>query len=228
MKDSQESNNLKVAFKVFLFCLIFIVIIAYTSIKGISSLVSANEAFDSFHSNQFTSVKNLNRIAKNLLQIRINMLQELSAAERGDMAEVKKRREYSMKLAVEYNKIWNEFMAVNLTREGQELARVWKEKNKDPLLARERFHVAAQKREIGKAKALIAQWVVGFRDLRDTTYSLIRLQEKISNEIKQQMTREARSMIIWSYVLLGVSLLIGFVITIILARFFISSSTREA
>lgn len=228
MKDSQEANNLKIAFKVFSFCLIFIVIIAYTSIKGISSLVSANEAFDSFHANQFTSVKNLNRIGKNLLQIRINMLQELSAAERGDMHEVKRRRDYSMKLAAEYNRIWNEFMAVNLTREGQELARTWKEKNKSPLLARERFHIATQNREIGKARAMIAEWVVGFRDLRDTTYRLIRLQEKIGADIKQQMTQEARSMIIWSYILLGISLMIGFVITIILARFFLTSSTHEA
>ena len=228
MKDSQETNNLKVAFKVFSFCLVFIVIIAYTSIKGISSLVSANDAFDSFHVNQFTSVKNLNTIAKNLLQIRINMLQELSAAERGDMAEVKQRRDNSMKLAVEYNSIWNEFMEVNLTREGQELARVWKEKNRNPLLAREHFHEALQKREIGKAKALMEQWVVGFRELRDTTYQLVHLQEKIGNDIKQQMTREARSMIIGSYILLGISLLIGFIITIILARFFLTSTTGEA
>ncbi len=227
MKKKEKASSIKVAFNVFLICLVFIVIIVYTSFSGISSLMSANESFNSFYANQFLSVKNLNRIAKDLLQIRINMLQELSAARGGDLAGVRERQESSKRLFEDYNRAWDEFQAVNLTSDGKALAAEWLRKNKNPVLAREQFHRATLAGDIGKGRELLDQWMAGYKELRDTTYQLIGLQEKVGNEIRDRMSHDARNSIFGSYILLSVSLLIGFVITILLARFFISSTTDD-
>lgn len=227
MKENQEIDNLKIAFKVFLLCLVFIVIIAYTSIKGISSLVSANESFESFHASQFVSVRNLNRIARDLLQIRINMIQELEAAGSGDRNEILRRQEHSRQLVEDYNAVWNEFATVNLTAEGKALAGEWKEKNKNPVLVRERFHRTTLSGDVAGSRAQFERWLLGYRELRDVTYKLIEHQERLGNQLKENMAADARMVIFGSYLLLSISLLIGFVVTIMLARFFIHSTTKN-
>jgi len=60
--------------------------------------------------------------------------------------------------------------------------------------------------------------------LRDQTYRLIELQEKIGVDIKNQTADDARRMMQWSSILLAISIAAGFILTLLLARFFMKST----
>ena len=220
----QKVDNLKVIVKVFTLCLVFIIIIVYISIQGILSLSSTTEAFESFYLNQFNSVKNLNNIAKKLLQIRVNMLQEKRAAERGDLNEIRWRQEYSNILTDDYKKIWADIRQMIQTEKTQRLIDKWLVKSEEQDSMRIEFHKAINARQLGKSEYILARWLTTYRELRDQTYRLIELQEKIGKEIKNRIEREGNNLILRSYILMAVSIFIGFIITYILARFFIKSN----
>ena len=220
----QKVDNLKVIVKVFTLCLVFIIIIVYISIQGILSLSSTTEAFESFYLNQFNSVKNLNNIAKKLLQIRVNMLQEKRAAERGDLNEIRWRQEYSNILTDDYKKIWADVRQMIQTEKTQRLIDKWLVKSEEQDSMRIEFHKAINARQLGKSEYILGRWLTTYRELRDQTYRLIELQEKIGKEIKNRIEREGNNLILRSYILMAVSIFIGFIITYILARFFIKSN----
>lgn len=220
----QKVDNLKVIVKVFTLCLVFIIIIVYISIQGILSLSTTTEAFESFYLNQFNSVKNLNNIAKKLLQIRVNMLQEKRAAERGDFNEIRWRQEYSNILTDDYKKIWADIKQMIQTEKTKRLIDQWFVKSEEHDSMRIEFHKAINARQLGKSEYILARWLVTYRELRDQTYRLIELQEKIGKEIKNRIEREGNNLILRSYILMAVSIFIGFIITYILARFFIKSN----
>jgi hypothetical protein len=220
----QKVDNLKVIVKVFTLCLVFIIIIIYISIQGIMSLNSTTEAFESFYLNQFNSVKSLNNIAKKLLQIRVNMLQEKRAAERGDLNEIRWRQEYSNILTTDYKKIWADSTNMIQTEKTQRLIDKWIVKSEEQDSMRIEFHKAINARHLRKSEFILAGWLITYRELRDQTFRLIELQEKIGKEIRNRIEREGNNLIVRSYILMAASIFIGFIITYILARFFIKSN----
>jgi hypothetical protein len=217
----RKTETFQIIYKVFLICLIFIFIISFISILSIFYLNKASNSFESFYHYQFNSVKHLYRIVKDLLQIRVNMLQEKKAAERGDRNEILWRQTYSDNLHVEYRNLWLIFTDLNRTGEGQRLANRWLEKSEALEAIRNQFHDAINARRLTSSEVLLAQWLVKYRELRDQTYLLIDLQEKIGIEIKNRTADDARRMIQWSYILLALAIAVGFILTLLLARFFI-------
>jgi hypothetical protein len=220
----QKIDNLKVIVKVFTLCLIFILIIVYISIQSIMSLNATHYAFESFYLNQFNSVKNLNNIAKKLLQIRVNMLQEKRGAERGNLNEIRWRQEYSNILTGDCKKIWADIKNMNQTEKAKKLTERWFVIYSEQESMRIEFHKAINAGHLAKSESILAKWLTKYRELRDQTYRLIELHEKIGNEIKNEIENEANSLILRSYILMAASIFIGFIITYILARFFIKSN----
>ena len=220
------NSDTKTISKVFLLCLSFIVIIAYISIQSIGSVTSAIDSFDSFHSNQHETVKNLDSISRNLLQIRINMLQEQDAGERGDMKEASKRRAYSQKLAADYTTLWKKVRSA-LVRQGRnDLADQWEGLVKRPMVTRSHFHRALLRGDFRRSRAFLNAWVPDYRALRDATYRITSLQVRESEHVKKVLWNNTRNAVIRSYIVLGVSLALGFLITFMVILFFLNSLKR--
>ncbi len=98
-------KNMKIAGKIIVSSLMFVIIILVLSYQQYSGN-KANEArFKTFYEDRFVPVRELNKLFKGLLQVRINMLQEKIAAEFNDWQEFNKRMESSAKIHAENEKI---------------------------------------------------------------------------------------------------------------------------
>ncbi|HQP48735.1 MAG TPA: hypothetical protein PKX12_08385 [Spirochaetota bacterium] len=218
-----KKSDTKTLSKIFLLCLGFIVIIAYISIQSIGSVTTAIESFESFHGNQHATIQNLDRISRDLLQIRINMIQEQDAGERGNMKEAALRRASSQKLAADYTELWKKVRNA-LVRQGRtELAARWERQVKRPVETRELFHRALVRGDFRRSQAYLAAWLPDYRALRDTTFHIALLQAKEGEAVQAVMMKGTRSAIVRSYIVLGVSLALGFAITFMVILFFLNS-----
>jgi hypothetical protein len=218
-----KNSDTRTLSKIFLLCLGFIVIIAYISIQSIGSVTTAIESFESFRANQHATLQNLDRISRDLLQIRINMIQEQDAGERGNMKEAALRRASSQKLAADYNALWKKVRNA-LVRQGRnELALRWELLVKRPIETRELFHRALVKGDFRRSRAYLAAWLPDYRALRDATFHIATLQVKEGEAVQAAMMNSTRSAIVRSYIVLGVSLALGFALTFMVILFFLNS-----
>jgi len=211
-------NNLKIGKKVLLACMVFIILIFAVSIQGTVSMNTADKTFDSFFNDRFLPVRYLNQIAKHLLQIRINMLQENIAAQEGDWKTVQERREYSKKLADEYNVLWGKYAATYMESDEKALAAEWEQKAKIPAEARARYGKLLDARDMANAKILLDEWLKGYRDLRDVTNKLLDLQQREGEKLKNAQDATSSFVFILSMIFLVFSVFLGGIITLVLGR----------
>src|SRR6056297_1812398 len=211
-------NNLKVAVKVAIGCGLFIVLIVVITLLSNYMLNVTEKNFNSFYADRFIPIKDLNQIQKNLLQMRINMLQEQLAAEHGDWKTVNERIDYSTRLGEEYNKLWDGFMATKLTDEEAKLASQFKENAAAAAAVRGRFAQAIKAGNFSQSQQLLDEWLIGYRKVRDTMNNLLDLQVRVGEQLKTEAENLASMLVNVFFGVLGVSLLFGGVITFVLAR----------
>ena len=211
-------NNLKVSMKVFLSCLVLLIFLVIVGSNGYYSLNSSSEGFASFYKNRFIAVRQLNNIMRNLLQIRINMLQEQAAAESNNVSEVQSRKEYSMKLAKEYSKLWAEYYSSSMTAQEKRLADDWVEKAKVPAGVRKKYAEALERGDFVASNQYLAQWLVGYTELRDVTDKLINLQQTEGELLMQEEQRTASASMILLIVVVAIAIGSGILITVVLSR----------
>jgi methyl-accepting chemotaxis protein len=210
-------NNLKVGKKVFLASMVFVLIIIGISIQGITSMNGANKNFHTFYEDRFMPVRYLNRIMRNLLQIRVNMVQEVVAAEAGDYAEVEKRMKNSQELAAAYNEDWKTFSSTEMTAEEQKLADQFDGKARIPAELRAKFGESIKNKDLVSAKKYSDEWAVGYRDLRELVDNLIKVQNDEAEKIMAEVAANARAVLIISLIVLLASLGMAGIITYVLA-----------
>src|SRR6056297_1789595 len=211
-------NNLKVAVKVAIGCGLFIVLIVVITLLSNYMLNVTEKNFNSFYADRFIPIKDLNQIQKNLLQMRINMLQEQLAAEHGDWKTVNERIDYSTRLGEEYNKLWDGFMATKLTDEEAKLASQFKENAAAAAAVRGRFAQAIKAGNFSQSQQLLDEWLIGYRKVRDTMNNLLDLQVRVGEQLKTEAENLASVLVNVLFGVLGVSLLFGLVITLLLGR----------
>lgn len=212
-------NNMKVSRKVLMSCLVFIVLILIISGQGMLSMNNSEKGFNTFYDDRFIPVRQLNRIMRNLLQIRINMLQEQLAGKKGDWQEVQKRIDASKELAVQYQDLWKKFSATHMEGDEQRLADLWVEKSKKPAAARADFaKYLIEEKDFIKSEKALGIWLIGYKELRDVTDKLIVVQQTIGEKLKQEQADSARLVFILSILFLSISIIMGIIITFILAR----------
>ncbi len=211
-------NNRKVGVKVFLSCLVFMMIIAFISFQGITSMNNASHAFDTFYNNRFIPVRQMNRIMADLLQIRINMVQEQLNAEEGNFVEVENRIKSSKEITEAYNKEWIDFKKTIITKEGEKLASEWDKLAEIPKHTREEFAKAIHNNKLKDSSKLLAKWAVEFRPLRDKTIEFLNFLQKQAEIIKVEEEKAAKSVFIFSLAILAAAIFLGMLITFILAR----------
>jgi len=118
-------SNLKVAYKVLISCLVFILLIALIAGQGINASNTANETFVKFFDKEFMPIRYLNRIVRNMLQMRINMLMEYEALQTGDWAEIERRMKDSGELEQTNEDRWKKYRESLFSDEGRKLADDW-------------------------------------------------------------------------------------------------------
>ncbi len=216
----------RIIWRIFLLSISFIAITAYVAIQSIWSITSVNDAFEHYHAREYTAMKNLNTIARDLLQIRTNMIHEEEAAARKDAAFVETLAKNSMEMEAEYKRLWQAVSASLDTPEERVLMEEWNSVVPGPASIRARFHAATRRGDVAAARVITGEWAPGYRRLRDIAYRLIEMQEESGVRIKQAMLADARKVINRSYLLMAVSLFAGFVLTFVLIRNFIASARK--
>ena len=211
-------SNLKVAYKVLLSCLIFILLISVIAFQGIVSIRSAASGFEEFFVDRYVPTRQLNRILQDLLQIRVNMYAEFEAARDNDWKTVEERVKSSADLAKKYMEEWKAYMASKMTEEEKKLAGEWEVLTEAPREARGKFRTTLESRNFDQSKVYLAQWLDGYRKLRDKTNELINLQQREADKLKATMEATARNMVVMSFVFLGLAIFVCVIITFVLAR----------
>ena len=224
---AQSRSNLSDILKILLLCLCFIFIIAYVAITGISSLDSVKTSFNSFYQEQFIPVVKTNKAMRHVLQIRINMIEGQNAALRGDMREVRKRRADSGECARQYQRAVEGIRTQVKDPESMQFLRNWDARASELAGLRNSFFVSLEHGNSLKGRALYNQWLTGYRSLRDDTYSFITRQENIGNSALISIKSNAQDMIKKSFFILGISIVLGFMTTWILARLFLKGSKKD-
>jgi methyl-accepting chemotaxis protein len=210
-------NNLKVGRKVLLSCVVFIIMIIVIAGQGIIGSTDSSKGFHKFYEAEFTPIRELNRIMRNLLQIRINMLQQFIAVQNNNTAEIVNRRKQSEELRTAYLKDWTSYKSTLFSEEGKKLAAEWDDLAKAPYELRMKFDEAIDKKDIAVATDYLSKWADSFRLLRDKTDEMIIMKNKFAQESLEHQDAETRMTIIIDVIVLLVAVVVGFIITIILS-----------
>jgi len=211
-------NNLRVAIKVLLASLIFMLIIAAIAVQGIVSLRSADRNFQTFFSDQFVALGDINDVMKDILQIRVNMFQMLMSADKGDYETVEKTKKHSAELTESYQKGWKQVVAKMLTDEEKALVADWEKARDTAGGSRKRFADAIDARDPKTANIFLEKWAVEVQPLYDTTDKIIKQQFEKGKKIKEEVAAQAATAMTLSFIFLGIAVLMAVVITTILAR----------
>ncbi|HON79729.1 MAG TPA: methyl-accepting chemotaxis protein [Spirochaetota bacterium] len=211
-------NNLKVGVKITIMSFLFIFLMTIIAVQGMRSLNVSSDMFAEFYNDRYQPTRQLNRILRDLLQIRVNMVQEQLSAEHGDWAEVTSRAEMSKKLAEEYNAKKDEYMATQMTAEEKQLADAWIGTMKAPAATRKQFMEALQRRNLAQSQALLDKWAGEYRELRAATDKLINLQDRVAQELRAANDADSKQTIMIAAGILIAAILLGILLTFIISR----------
>lgn len=212
-------NNIKVGAKVFIASFVFIVLIVLISVVSIISLQNSDKAFNNFYENRFVRVVYMDAIARDILQIRINMLQVQRAAINGDNEEIKNRNENTAELVKHYSEYWIKYQeGREASARGKELTASYEGALAKMVSSRQQFNKAIEEHNIEVVQTSIDEWAIHYGELRDTINSLIELEEQAGLSLREEVNKETVFTRILTLVLFACSLLVAGIVTVILSR----------
>jgi methyl-accepting chemotaxis protein len=211
-------NDLKVAVKVLLSCSVFMIIIIGISGNTYFSVNSADKEFKDFFSNRFITSLELNKIQKDLLQLRINMLVQLDAAKEGNLIGVQKIVDENRLITDDYRKNLDSYMTSVMTEAEKKLTDEFTDKSKSAAEIRPKIAEAFLKGNIAEGEKYMNAWVVGYRDTIAVIDKLVDLKIEDGKKIQEKQSRDVTATNILLLVMLMTSLVIGIVITTILSK----------
>lgn len=211
-------SNLKVAWKIMISCMMFIILIVLISGYSMVNTNTAANDFETFYVDRFMPTRYLNRIMRNLLQVRVNMLQEQIHAEEGDWKAVEERMKFTEELVAEYNKQWELYSSTKIEGEELKLKEEWERLAPIPAATRGEFRKALDAKEFEKSEKLLDKWRVEYNDVKAVTDKLIALQTEIAEGLKEEQDRTAKMAMYINIGILIFSIIIGFIITMVLSN----------
>ena len=211
-------SNLKVASKVLLSCLILIIFTVAISVSSLMLLNQADDSFQSFYADRFVPVRELNRMAKNVLQMRINMMAELVAFQNNDAAEMDRRVKSSADLAEQNAKIWEDYLKTEIVDEEEIIKNRIEDLEKRRTLVRTEFARALHNNDIELAEEKSNEWVTLYRESKTAMDNMMQCQQDYANKLREDREAASRFALLFNIAMLTVSILLGIIITIVLAR----------
>lgn len=210
-------SNLRVSLKVMLASFILLLLMAVIAATGIVAQRDAAVRFERFYNDEFMPVRHMNRIVRNILQLRINMLQVYESAQAGDWTEVNNRMKQSEQLGVEYMDLFEKYKKTIFSEEGEKLVKEWEQLSVPPRTIRQQYEKLILDKDLAGAKALLPKWLEAFRSLRDKSDEMIQSKNHFAEIDMKTQTEQSRQAIIISVVLLIISIVMGVIITIVLS-----------
>lgn len=211
-------NNLKVSYKVFLSCLVFLLIITGISFQSYMLSNMANARLREFYSYKFEPVRWLNRIERNILQRRVNMLQAFSSAKENNWAEVENRINNSKKLAEQNEDLWRKYSSLHMDAREKKIADEYRSYQESGIHFFNEFVSALNARDFRAAEKKEKEWFEEYRKLRDRLDDLITLHDEAAVAILNSMENDSKRADFFLVLFYIFSIIIGVVITIVLAR----------
>lgn len=211
-------RNLKIWKKILLSCFILILFTTVTSLVSIKLLTDSNNTFNAFYGHRFVPVRELNKMFKNILQMRINMMQEVVLFQEGDLAAMEERFDYSEKLAESNTQIWDEYAKSGLEGREKELADQLYKIEERLAVTRKDFGIALRGGNVELALEKSEEWRKGYEGLKETMDSLMQFQQDSAQELEIQVRDSANFAFVLNLSILGVSIFFGIIITVLLTR----------
>jgi methyl-accepting chemotaxis protein len=215
----QWFNNLKVGKKVFLSCLVFLVLIILISAEGLISTTISEKGFKSFYEDRFKALQYLSVINRDVINIKTNMIQQQMAGEKKDWKQIDKYLEELKIFVTQYTGAWEKYKTINMVAEEKDLAAKFDRVVKIPAEARARFskYLMEEKNTV-KSSAALDEWLGTFQAALDVVNTLMEKQSEYGAELEKKQSDLTRLIYILSLVFLGISIVMGIFITIVLAR----------
>lgn len=211
-------NNLRVGVKITIMSVLFVLLMAIIAVQGMRSLNASSDMFAEFYNDRYQPTRQLNRILRDLLQIRVNMVQAQLSAEHGDWNEVEARAAQSVKLVESYTAKKDEFMAKQMTTEEKQLSDDWGKKMKAPAATRKQFMESLRGKNLVQSKVFLDKWADEYRLLREATDKLINLQDRVAQELRATNLAESKMTIMMALGILIIAVFLGTMLTFIIAR----------
>jgi methyl-accepting chemotaxis protein len=210
-------RNLRIGFKVILCCVILIVFICLVSIASFRSGERATATFQKFFTKEFVPITDLNGIVNNMLQMRINMLIELSALQNKNNEEADKRILDTAPLGKENNEKWERYKNELFSAEGKKLAGEWETLYLETEKIRVKCETAIQNRNIKEAAVSADEWVSAYRKSRDKTNELIQSKMNFARTDMKDQKNDAENNFIMNVLLLSFAMGCGILVTVVLS-----------
>jgi methyl-accepting chemotaxis protein-1 (serine sensor receptor) len=215
----QWFNNLKVGKKVFLSCLVFLVLIILISVEGLISTTVSERGFKSFYEDRFKALQYLSTINRDVINIKTNMIQQQMAGEKKNWAKIDNLADELKRYVAEYTGLWEKYKTVNLLGEEKELIKKFEAAIKVPAEARARFaRYLLEEKNTVKSNDALEDWMNTFKPVMDTVDQLVEKQREYGADLEKKQGDLTRLIYILSLVFLGISIVMGIFITIVLAR----------
>lgn len=219
-------KNIKIGGKIIIASLLFVVIIVVLSYQQYAANQTNNQRFNTFYADRFVPTRTLNILFKNLLQIRINMLQEKIHAERDEWKKFNERLEYSERLRKENKKIWDEYMQTKLTKKEAKLAETFISEYKQLQQYAGEYVKLLRAKKIDQSFAVSDKWLEHYNTAKKAMDGLMQLQQDIAEKIKNDQAEDAEEANIILISMLVGAVVLSFLITLILTRY-VSTPLRQ-
>lgn len=211
-------SNLKVAVKVFLCCFVFLSIISGLALQSYVNTKEANQSMTALYQDRFQPVRWLNRMARNILQRRINMIATAEALAAKNTAEVKKRMEDSVALGKANEDLWKQYMATKMDDKEKSISDAYHAENEKLRQIYDEYVKAINAGNLALAKEHEVEWLPQYRVVREKLDAVIVFQDEYAQQMmkheEQNYTQTVRILIIaWV-----IAVIMGVIITIVLAR----------
>jgi len=211
-------NNLKVATKVLLSCLIFLILILVISANSYFNMKKAGSAFENFYSNRFLAALQLGNSNIAVQKIKANMLLQQRAAERKDLKEVERMNVENKTIAADYQKNISAFMALQMPDNEKKLAEQFTAGAKYAVEARNKYTENLLVLNTNESAKWLLEYIDRFGKAVVNIEQLVEIQMKEGKRIQDVQNEDIRTTNLIILIILCASLGIGLIITIVLSR----------
>lgn len=211
-------NNLKVATKVSISCLVFLVLILVISANSYYNFKNSAEAFDNFYKNRFLAALQLTNATNDVQKIKVAMLLQQRAAEKKDIKEIERMIGEVKVIATDYKKNIDTFLALSMPENEKKLAEEFSAGAKYAVEARTKFAENLAILNTAESSKWLNEYITRFNVAVSTLEKLVDIQIKEGKRIQELQHNDIRQTNIILLVILCSALLIGLIITLVLSR----------
>lgn len=211
-------KNQKVGIKIFISCMVFILLLILGSITAIAAIYNFEDEFDTFNDDRVGPIVQLNNIKDDMMQIRIDFDAILFALDENNTSEITERTVNANRLEDDYRNLFEDYIAGGLDGEEGQMADELGQYIQRVDHASDRFLRAAEALDRVSAESYYDEWISLEGGMRDLTDALIAYQVAQGNQIVGEAHAGAAATRLILYGFIVFSVFIGGVITLVLSR----------